>query len=135
MEKIKLPLYQILELEQEILGYDKPNVLEGEKKHVNGFVELEINGAIKYYTHRLLLKIQEEKKLIESSKLELFKKYGHEEDGNIVVSPEKQDLFMQELNDLMLSEIELEYKPISIETLEKITDSTVFNILYKLIQE
>ena len=72
MEKIKLPLYQILELEQEILGYDKPNVLEGEKKHVNGFVELEINGAIKYYTHRLLLKIQEEKKLIESSKMELL---------------------------------------------------------------
>jgi hypothetical protein len=135
MEKIKLPLYQILELEQEILGYDKPNVLEGEKKHVNGFVELEINGAIKYYVHRLLLKIQEEKKLIESSKMELFKKYGNEQDGSIVVSPEKQDLFMQELNDLMLNEIELEYKPISIETLEKITDSTVFNILYKLIQE
>jgi len=135
MEKIKLPLYQILELEQEIIGYDKPNSLDEVSKHINGFIELEINGAIKYYIHRLLSKIQEEKKLIESSKLELFKKYGKEEDGQLVIIPENQQYFIQELNDLMLNEIELEYKPIKIETLEKIVDATVFNILYKLVEE
>ena len=135
MKKIKLPLYQILDLEQEILGYDKPNSTNEVSNHINGFIELEVNGAIKYYVHRLLSKIKEEKILIETSKLELFKKYGKEEDGQLIIIPENQQYFIQELNDLMLNEIELEYKPIKIETLEKIVDTTVFNILYKLIEE
>lgn len=134
MEKIKLPLYQILELEQEIVGYDKPDVDE-DKKHVNGFLELNIDQASKYYVHRLLSKIQDEKKIIESSKLDLFKKYGNEEDGKLVIGQENQQNFLQELNDLMSNEIELEYKPIKIETLEKIVDKVFFNILYKLVQE
>lgn len=134
MEKIKLPLYQILELEQEILGYDKPNA-EEDKKHITGFLELNIDQASKYYVHRLLSKLQEEKKIIESSKLELFKKYGIEEDGNLIIKQEHQQSFIQELNDLMMNEIELEYKPIKIEILEKIVDKVFFNILYKLVTE
>ena len=136
MEKIKLPLYQILELEQEIIGYNKPNTSNEDTKHVTGFLELNIDQASKYYIHRLLSKIQEEKKIIESSKLELFKKHGKEdEDGNIVVTNENQQYFLEELNDLLSNEIELEYKPIKIETLEKIVDEVFFNVLYKLVQE
>lgn len=135
MEKIKLPLYQILELEQEILGYDKPDTVKENSKHINGFLELNIDQASKYYIHRLLSKIQEEKKIIESSKLELFKKYGKQDGDNLVVVPENQENFVKELNDLMSNEIELEYKPIKIETLEKIVDQVFFNILYKLVQD
>ena len=39
MKKITLPLYQILDLEQEILGYDKPNSTNEVSKHINGFIE------------------------------------------------------------------------------------------------
>jgi hypothetical protein len=136
MERIKLPLYEILELEKEIVGFDKSFTTSEVKEHVNGFIELNIDQATKYFIHRLLLKIQEEKKLIESSKLELFQKYGEsEENGNIIILPENTEIFFNELNELMNNEIEIEYKPIKIETLEKIVDKVFFNILYKLVQE
>ena len=135
MEKLTLKISEIFTLEMELSGFkkvnDKNEVIEKRK----GFLEYKIPISLKYYLTKLNSFLKEQKDIIENLKMELFNKYGKIEGSVITILPENIEIFNKELLELFNQDCEIEYKPIDIETLDKIEEEENFEILYKLIKE
>ena len=76
MEKIKLKLFDILQLESEINGF----VNQDGKTIYQGFIKQNLSILLKYELTELSEVLAKEKKVVESLRDDLIKKYG-EEDG------------------------------------------------------
>lgn len=76
--------------------------------------DMPIKCAVKL--KRLVKKLEEELKIFDEARMDLFKKYGEEqEDQKIMVKEENAPEFNKEFNDLASIEIEVDFEPISVE--------------------
>ncbi len=69
---------------------------------------------------KVIKAINQEMEVFEETRQKLFTTYGTEEDGQMVVSKDKQDGFMKEFDELLNSKVTVEIPKISIDDLEKI---------------
>lgn len=151
MEKIKLKLVDVLQLESEINGFTNPET--GEKVY-EGFLKQNLSIILKYELTELSDVLTKERKKIDGLRDDLIKKHGESDDkggimvkmfneekdaeGNVinrVVNPKYVE-FDKEYGDLLNTEIEIEHPEITKEDLKdagKTKDK--YQVLYKLIKK
>ena len=86
--------------------------INGDGKEFQGILRQKLSLKAKALIHRLNKIVQDEVKIFDDLKLELFKKYGEEKDRQIQVSPENLPDFQKEFNELLQVE-----KPINVDTI------------------
>lgn len=114
---MKLTMTEINNLYFEING-----LARGKEIIMHGLLKQKTSLKTKVYLQRLAKAIEDDYKLYEKEKTELFKKYGEEKDGMISVSADKMEEFTKDLNDLGSAE-----KDINVSTLWS-TDLTLDNL-------
>jgi hypothetical protein len=151
MEKIRLNLTEVLQLESELNGFTNP---ETGKQIYEGFMKQKLSIILKYELSELSESLLKERKKLESLRDELIKKYGEEnENGNIFVKmfDEEKDVdgnilskkvndnylkFEDEYSKLMNTEKEIEYPEITKEDLKEAGKSNDdYKLLFKLIRK
>lgn len=149
MEKIKLKLGDILQLDSEINGFVNPETGE---EIFRGFIKQEISIILKYELGEMSDALVVERKRVDSLRDDLVKKYGTEENGGIVVkmfleeTDEEGNIikminpkyveFDKEYSLLLNQEKEIEYPTITKEDLKeagKTKDN--YKVLFKLIKK
>ena len=70
-----------------------------------------------YRISKILQPISHEYDTIEKLRIQLVSKYGEEKDGKKEVPPEKVNDFVLELQELLSSETEVEFEPLSLQDL------------------
>ena len=102
---MNLKLHEVIALYYELNGVTK----QGETTEVlsQGMLKQKMSLKTKVYLQRLNKVVSEELKLYEDAKMELWKKYGDEKDGNIEIPSEKIPDFNKELNELLTAEKEI----------------------------
>jgi len=108
---MNLKLHEVINLYYELNGVTK---VENQKEEVisKGLLKQKISLKTKVYLQRLNKIVSEEYKLYEEAKQELFKKFGKEENDNLVIPSESFPDFAKEHKDLL--EAEKEIKPSTI---------------------
>lgn len=160
MEKITLKLFEFYNLDAELNGLT--NQSTGETISV-GLLREKLPLVTKYWLTELGKKVAAEKASVEELKNDLIKKFGKEDDkggvsipvaideldadGNVVMTtdadgkevakkvfnPDFQQ-FEKEFNELLQTEKELEYKPISLSDLAKLETEENYVTLFKLVK-
>jgi len=149
MEKITLKLFELYNLDAELNGL--ANQSTGETL-VKGILREKLSLVTKYWLTDLGKKVAAEKAAVEELKNDLIKKYGKEDErGGVsipmfleepagegeepkrVPNPDFQ-AFEKEFNELLNTDKELEYKPLSLEDLKSVETTDSYNTLFKLIK-
>lgn len=104
------------------LYFEINGLARGKEIIMHGLLKQKTSLKTKVYLQRLAKAIEDDYKLYEKEKTELFKKYGEEKDGMISVSADKMEDFTKDLNDLGSAE-----KDINVTTLWS-TDLTLDNL-------
>ena len=104
------------------LYFEINGLARGKDVVMHGLLKQKTSLKTKVYLQRLAKAIEDDYKLYESEKFELFKKYGQEKDGMLTVSPDKMEDFTKDLNELGSAE-----KDINVSTLWS-TDLTLDNL-------
>lgn len=149
MEKITLKIFEFYSLDAEINGV--VNQQSGEVL-VKGILREKLSLVTKYWLTELGKKVAAEKAVVEELKDELIKKHGEKDsEGKISIgmfleepgaegeepkrtpNPSFKD-FEKEFNELLSAEKELEYKPISLESLSSVESAESYPTLFKLIK-
>jgi hypothetical protein len=144
MNTIELRLQEVLELQIELEGYINPQTGE---TIVKGFINHSLPLTTKFWLTKLTERVGKEKSEIEKMRNSLIEKFGDkDEQGNISIpamvkkgkkeepNPKLME-FQREYQNLLNETISIEYKPISLDTLENITTEDNYNILFKLVSE
>jgi hypothetical protein len=91
---------------------------------LNKLSEMPLPVAISYKLVKLVKKLSDEVETIEKLRQKLIKKHGKEdESGNITVTEEKKQDFLNEFTTLLSSKIKVDFEPIPVESLKDITMS------------
>lgn len=135
---MKLKLHEIIELNFEINGATRQ--IEGkEVVLLQGLLKQKTSLKVKAYLQRLNKIVQEEVKLYEELKKELYLKYGKEnEDGSISLLPENIAEFQKEHEELINAEKDVDVKMIwstdlTLDNLSSVETDEVYNIFLKLV--
>lgn len=91
---------------------------------LNKLSETELPISVSYKLVKLVKKLGEEVDSIDKLRQKLIKKHGKEdENGNITVSEDKKQEFMDEFSTLLNSKIKIDFEPIPVESIKDITIS------------
>lgn len=133
---MNLKLHEVIALYYELNGVTK----QGETTEVlsQGMLKQKMSLKTKVYLQRLNKVVSEELKIYEDAKMELWKKYGDEKDGNIEIPSEKIPDFNKELNELLTAEKEINVSELwgadlKLEHLESIETDEYYPALLALI--
>lgn len=133
---MNLKLHEVIALYYELNGVTK----QGETTEVlsQGMLKQKMSLKTKVYLQRLNKVVSEELKLYEDAKMELWKKYGEEKEGNIEIASEKIPDFNKELNELLTAEKEINVSELwgadlKLEHLESIETDEYYPALLALI--
>jgi hypothetical protein len=135
---MKLQLHEIVALYYELNGITKQNN-DGSKEVISmGLLKQKASLKVKVYLQRLNKIAGDEFKLY--SKLELFKKYGDEKDGQITLRKEELEAFDKEHQDLLTAEKEVDVKmlwstDLTVDNLADIETDETYPVFLKLIDE
>lgn len=151
MEKIKLRLGDILQLENEINGYTNP---ETGKVIYEGFTKQKIRIILKFELGELSEELAKDRKKIEELRNELIKQFGEDDgkgglivkmfdeqkdsEGNVVGRKFNENYlkFDEEYSKLLNNEKEIEYPEITKEDLKEAGKSNDdYKVLFKLIKK
>lgn len=151
MEVKKLKFVDLLSLDAELNGFHRDAQKDEEGNQIAPEIKIigllntlpeDISFVVKYRLDKIVNKVSAEKKTFFELQQELAKKYGKEKDGQIVIEkeidgkPNKNfDKFQKENEALLMEEVEIEFKPIPLMTLEKVTSSQRYSILYDFIED
>jgi len=92
---------------------------------MNKVLETELPANIAFQLTKLLKTLNEEVKVIEDQRVKLVSKYGEKgENETVSVSEEKKQEFLKEFSELLETEIELNWTPISVEKVSSLNLST-----------
>lgn len=135
---MKLKLHEIIGLHYELNGITKQNKDGSTDVISNGLLKQKASLKLKVYLQRLNKVVAEEVELYEDSKLELFKKFGDEENGQITLKKDFIESFNREHEDLLTAEKEIEVKnlwstDLNIDTIAAIETDETYPIFLKLI--
>lgn len=133
---MNLKLHEVIALYYELNGVTR----QGETTEVisQGMLKQKMSLKTKVYLQRLNKVVSEELKLYEDAKMELWKKYGDEKEGNIEIPSEKIADFNKELNELLTAEKEINVSELwgadlKLEHLESIETDEYYPALLALI--
>ena len=87
---------------------------------LNKLVDLALPAKSSYKFVKIMRKFNEELKMLEEERQKLINKYGKEKDGTVTVSDENKDTFLREFSDLMETQIDVDWEPISVDALGEI---------------
>lgn len=132
MEKLTLKMYEVKPFEFELNGFVNQETGEVLKK---GFLQEDLSMGTKLPLERFAVIIGDEASFIEKKRIDLVKKYGvADEQGNLQVPDGHQD-FAKEFNELMISEKEVEFAPISAKDIAGLKSENRYHmILTKLVK-
>jgi hypothetical protein len=80
--------------------------------------------ALAYRISKVLKVIASELSDLEEARQKLVQKYGVEQEGNVVVTNENIDAFVEEFNPLLSEEVEIPFEPFSVESLPETVSLT-----------
>ena len=133
---MNLKLHEVIALYYELNGVTK----QGETTEVisQGMLKQKMSLKTKVYLQRLNKVVSEELKLYEDAKMELWKKYGEEKEGNIEIASKNIPDFNKELNELLTAEKEINVSELwgadlKLEHLESIETDEYYPALLALI--
>lgn len=134
---MNLKLHEVIGLNYELNGLTKQKGNESETV-LQGALKQKTSLKLKVYLQRLNKIVQEEVKLYDEAKQELFKKYGVEEDGMISIPVENFESFNKEHEELLTAEKEINVSnlwgsDLTIDNLESIETDEFYPTLIKLI--
>lgn len=135
---MKLKLHEIVGLHYELNGITKQSKDGSMEVISNGLLKQKASLKVKVYLQRLNKVVGEEVKLYEEAKLELFKKFGDEENGQITLKKDFISAFNKEHEELLTAEKEIEVKSLwstdlNIDTIAAIETDETYPIFLKLI--
>jgi ribosomal protein S19E (S16A) len=140
MKKVNLTNAQYLQLDIELNGLVNQSTAEVVSK---GLLQETIPVKVRFWASRVNSKIEGIKKAVETTREELIKKYGEENDGVVsipqTIKEGKKDIanpklreFLDELNSVLNSEEEIEIPELSIDDLSELNTDINLNIFFKL---
>lgn len=135
---MKLKLHEVVALHYELNGITKQKQDGSVEIISQGLLKQKTNMKTKLYLSRLAKVVDDEFKLYEDGKQELFKKYGEEKDGMITIEKEKFADFSKEHEDLLTAEkdinvSELWSSELTIDTVAAIETDEIYPVFLKLI--
>ena len=86
--------------------------INGDGKDFKGLLKQKLSLKAKALIHRLNKIVQDEVKIFDELRLEVFKKHGDEAEGNVTIAPENIAVFQADFNELLAVE-----KPIDLSTI------------------
>lgn len=135
---MKLKIEELVQLNYELNGM----VLSkegGEPEELSkGLLKQKTSMKNKVLIQRLNKVVQEEVKMFETAKKELYQSLGEEKNGEITILPEKLDEFNEEFKDLINLEIDINIStlwttPLTLEDLTSIETEEVYPIFMQLV--
>jgi hypothetical protein len=146
MKTIELRLSEMISLLTEIEGFRMP---ESGEVIFKGFINHSLSLKDKFWLTKLMNTLTQEKQEIEKLRNQLIEKFGEkdEESGSISIpmtitnkkgEQEQNPKFLQfqkEYQELLNETKSIEYKPITLETLESISTEDNYNLLFRLVEE
>lgn len=142
MAQITLKLHEILTLEAELNGFTNPQTGE---RVLEGFLKEKLNLATKYRLTKLSEELKKEKAILDGLREDLIKELGEEKDGQISIptfEDKKQTKinpkfieFQSKYTELLDTDKNIEYTPLTISDLDKVETNENYSILFKLIEE
>ncbi|MBM3417430.1 MAG: hypothetical protein FJY17_00740 [Bacteroidetes bacterium] len=133
---MNLKLHEVISLYYELNGVTK----QGQETEVlsQGMLKQKMSLKTKVYLQRLNKIVNEEVKLYEETKQELWKKWGNEKDGMIEIPSENVAEFNRELQDLLTAEKEISVSELwgadlKLAQLESIETDEFYPVLFALI--
>lgn len=137
---MKLQLHEIVGLHYELNGITKQKNDGTQEVVSQGLLKQKASLKVKVYLQRLNKIVADEVKLYEENRLELYKKYGEEADGQITLKKENFEGFNKEHEELLTAEKEVDVKmlwstDLTVENLAAIETDEVYPIFLKLIDE
>lgn len=135
---MKLQLHEIVSLHYELNGITKQNQNGSVEIISQGLLKQKTNMKTKLYLQRLNQVVSPEFKLYSEAEQELFKKYGEENDGNIIVSKEKWPELVKEKEEMLTVEKEIDVKnlwsdDLTIDNVASIETDEIYPVFLKLI--
>ena len=131
MEKLVVKMYELKPFEFELNGFVNQETGEVLKK---GFLQEDLSMGIKLPLERFAVVVGDEIAFVEKKRIDLVKKYGvADAEGNLQV-PDGHEDFAKEFNELMISEIEVDFTPISVKDIAGLKSENRYHmILTKLV--
>ena len=135
---MKLQLHEIVSLHYELNGITKQTQNGSVEIISHGLLKQKTNMKIKLYLQRLNQVVDPEFKLYTEAEQELFKKYGEENDGKIIVSKEKWPELVKEKEEMLTVEKEIDVKnlwsdDLTIDNVASIETDEIYPVFLKLI--
>lgn len=142
MAQITLKLHEILTLEAELNGFVNPQTGE---RVLEGFLKEKLNLGTKYRLTKLSEELKKEKAILDGLREGLIKELGEEKDGQVSIptfEDKKQTKinpkfieFQSKYTELLDTDKDIEYTPLSISDLDKVESNENYTVLFKLVQE
>lgn len=136
---MNIKLHEVLSLYYELNGVVK--TVESQTDVISqGILKQKMSLKFKIYLQRLNKIVSDEFNLFEETKKELFQKYGEEKDGMLFIKKENEDLFRQELEDILNSEKSIDVSSLwssdlTLDNLSSIETDEYYPVLFKLIDK
>jgi hypothetical protein len=136
---MNIKLHEVLSLYYELNGVVK--TVENQTDVISqGILKQKMSLKFKIYLQRLNKIVSDEFNLFEEAKKDLFQKYGEEKDGIFFIKKENEDLFRQELDDILNSEKAIDVyslwsSDLTLDNLSSIETNEYYPILFKLIDK
>lgn len=84
---------------------------------LNKLVDLSLPAKSSYKFVKIMRKFNDELKMLEEERQKLINKYGEEKDGVVSVDEQNKQTFLKEFGDLLETQIEVDWEPISVDAL------------------
>lgn len=136
---MKLKLHELVALNYELNGMMRQNDDKSTQVVLNGLLKQKMNMTLRAYVLRLNKVLAEEIKMYEELRMELYKKYGKEEEGQIRLNEESVADFNKEHAELLLAEKEINTgdlwgDSLTIKDLAGIETNEEYNMFIKLVE-
>lgn len=135
---MNLKLHEVISLYYELNGLTRQGQDQTSEVISQGILKQKMSLKLKVYLQRLNRTIVDDIKLYEESREELFKKYGQEKDGGLIIPAESIDAFNREHNDLLTAEKEVNVSglwgdDLTLASFDSIETEEFYPLLFKLI--
>ena len=106
-------------------------------EEVDGLIREKLPVYIKFWLHKLKKHLTPNVDASTASQKELFDKYGYQENGlfKIKTDTEGYKIYTSETEKMMKQEVEIEYNPFKLSSIENIETSVPLDVFFKLVTE
>lgn len=84
---------------------------------LNKLVDLPLPAKSSYKFVKIMRKFNDELKILEDERQKMINKYGKEREGTVIVEEHNRELFLKEFGDLLETQLDVDWDPISVDSL------------------